>query len=286
MPSVTNLIAQKITKAVIPVAGSGSRLMPLTMHQPKALVGVADKTILHHLVEELANSGIKTIFIVHRPDQTAILNYVDYLKKYLLEEDVNVLLRTIIATQTKSSIDSLLYAEKFINNQPFLLCFGDDLMDHKTVIPSKAMLEIFNDIQRPVIALRKVPKAKVGFYGICKVKKINKDLFRINDLVEKPAFDKAPSNFAGVGRYILPSGIFNYCRLAKKLFDNKKEVSIVDVLVQYLKKGHEVYGWLFNGQYFDGGSHVGLLKAQIHYGLKHPVFGKEIKKFLGEIREA
>ena len=277
---------QKLTKAVIPVAGSGSRLMPLTMHQPKALVGVADKTILHHLVDELANSGIKTIFIVHRPDQTAILNYVDYLKKYLQRGGVRVALRAVVATQTKSSIDSLLYAEKFIKNEPFLLCFGDDLMDHKAILPSMAMLEIFSDIQKPIIALQRVPKDMVRFYGICKVKKIKANLFKINGLVEKPMPNKAPSNFAGVGRYILPSGIFHYCRLVKKLLDNKKEVSIIDVLAQYLKDGHEIYGWPFQGRYFDGGSHVGLLKAQIHYGLKHPVFGKEIKRFLDEIHEA
>lgn len=271
----------QITKAVIPVAGSGSRLMPLTMHQPKALVGVADKPILHYLIEELVQSGIQEIVIVHRPHQGAILKYIDYLEDHFAHEKINVTLRPVAAPHTKSSIDSLLYAEEALGGEPFLLCFGDDLLADDAP-PSKAVIDAFAAFQQPIIGLQQVPNEHLHHYGVCQVTHERNDVYRITKFVDKPHPSEAPSNFAGVARYALPSTIFDYCRKAKNALDQKKEVSIVDVLTLYLQEGNEAYGSLIKGKYFDGGSHIGLLKAQMHYGLKHPIFGDELRRFLEE----
>ncbi|MDP1718883.1 MAG: sugar phosphate nucleotidyltransferase [bacterium] len=273
-----------ITTAVLPVAGLGTRIMPLTLHQPKAMIGIVDRPIIHYIIDEIVAAGIKHIVLVTGPNQPEFKKYINHLEKNPDWRKLNIKFDFAIQDNLWGNGDAVYAARNFIkNNEPFLVCFGDDLMDD-SYPPLKTMVNLFTKTGAPIIALEKVPKKVISQYGVVKITKsaINKDLYQIKDVVEKPKINEAPSDLAIIGRYLLTHDILNSI---EKLFPHQdKEIALADALKKYALAGGKIYGWQFRGKRFDAGSKIGLLKAQVYFGLQHEQLGPEFGQYLHKIK--
>lgn len=284
-----------IKKAIIAVAGFGTRFLPATKAQPKEMLPIVDKPVVQFIVEEVVNSGIKEVIFVTGRGKHAIENHFDYsvelenaLKKsgkdYLYEEIKRISDMANFAyvrqKEAKGNGDALLVASHLVQDEPCAVLFGDDLVDaQKPVIAQLA--EIYEKYSASVIALEKVPMKEVHKYGVVKARKISDRLYQIEDIVEKPSADKAPSNLAVVGKYIVTPDVFE---ALKKLKSNLKknfkgELGITDAFKEILKT-RPVYGVEFEGTRYDCGSKIGFLKAIVDHALKHDEVKDEFKSYL------
>lgn len=284
-----------IKKAIIAVAGFGTRFLPATKAQPKEMLPIVDKPVVQFIVEEVVNSGIKEVIFVTGRGKHAIENHFDYsvelenaLKKsgkdYLHEEIKRISDMANFAyvrqKEAKGNGDALLVASHLVQDEPCAILFGDDLVDaQKPVIAQLA--EIYEKYSASVIALEKVPMKEVHKYGVVKARKISDRLYQIEDIVEKPSADKAPSNLAVVGKYVVTPDVFE---ALKKLKSNLKknfkgELGITDAFKEILKT-RPVYGVEFEGTRYDCGSKIGFLKAIVDHALKHDEVKDEFKSYL------
>lgn len=292
----------EIKKAVVPVAGLGTRFLPLSKIFPKELWPLVDKPVLQYTIEEIKNSGIKEVVFINNPNKKLVNNY---LKKYfspdkklrkilswrnkteLLEELTN--LEKITAGMKFSYVeqkeplgdgDALLKAEKKLGKEPFAVLFGDDVIVSK--MPCLAQLmEVFSFFKKPLLSLCKVATRKLSSYGVVAVKNTIKDkVYIIEDIVEKPSIDKAPSNLAVVGRYILTPDVFSYLKKLKGSI--KKEVILANALKNMISNRVEVVGVEFEGKWLECGNKLAYLQSNIYLSLNHPVFGKEIRNYLNQ----
>lgn len=266
----------KIDTAVIAAAGFGARLSPLTLHQPKPMVGIVDRPLIHYVIDQIAAGGIKNFIVVINPQFQAIKNYINYQIKEGAWPGCRL---RIIEKNSKGFADSVLAAEKFIGQNHFLAASSDDLFDDK-LPPFHELLKVFNDFRKPVAVLRRIKKSETGHWGVVSASKAAKDLWNISDLIEKPSPKEAPSVLGSIANYILPPEIFSFIKLMKKSIPAAKEPTVIDALKLYLASGGKLLGWVFRGHHFDGGSKIGLLKASAHFALKHPEFGSAFKKYL------
>ncbi len=253
--------------------------MPLTLHQPKGMVGIVDRPMIHYIIDELASNGIKKILLVTSPKQPQFKKYADYLQKDPEWKTLGVKISFAVQKKPIGSADALLKARRFLGPEPFLLYFCDDLLDDQTS-PTKNFLNLFQKFQHPILILEKIPKNLIEKYGVVKAKKITGGLYQISDIVEKPKIKEAPSNIGAMGRYLLTPEIFKYIYKAQTLMKDKKEIAVADALKLYFADGGKAYGWIFKGEHFDAGSKIGILKAQVHFGLKHPEFRQQFLRFL------
>lgn len=280
-------------KAIVVVAGAGTRFLPATKSIPKEMLPLVDKPVIHYLIEEIVSSGIREIVFVISPDKTAIKNYFTpnlKLEKFLFAkrkfeflkkiEDIHRLAKFHWTYQRQQLGDghALLCAGEFIKeNESVAVLFGDDIVDSKT--PAlKQMLNVFKIYKKPIIALERVPWEVVSRYGVVKPKKIRNRLYLAQDIIEKPRLVEAPSNLIVVGKYILTPKFFDY--LKKTAMSNRGEIGIADTLHDMIKNGEDVYGYQFRGKRLDCGSQIGYLKAQAYFTLKHPRFKKEFRTIL------
>jgi UTP--glucose-1-phosphate uridylyltransferase len=176
--------------------------------------------------------------------------------------------------------DAILSARHLANNEPVAILFGDDIVAGKESCLSQ-MIKVFEKYGDPVIALEEVPMSQVSQYGVVKAKKISENVFEIEDIVEKPALGKAPSNLAIVGKYIITPEVFS--ELAKIKKPKGKELRLADALKSYLKK-KPIYGLKFEGKRYDCGSKIGFLRATVDFALKHKEVGPAFKKYLKELK--
>ena len=267
---------QKIDTAVIAAAGSGTRLLPLTLHQPKAMVPVADRPLIHYIIDQVAVGGIKQFIVVINPDFQAVRKYIDYQVR---RKEWRGIKFKIIEKRSKSFADSILAAEKFIHDRHFFAVACDDLLDDQPP-PFLSLVKIFNRLHQPVAVLRQVTRKEISSYGGVSVTAVAKDLWRVRDIIEKPHAKEAPSNLGSMADYILPPDIFRYIRLAQKTLPKNKEVAVAHALKIYLQKRGKLLGWVFRGRHFDGGSKIGLAKASVYFGVKHRELGASFKKYL------
>ncbi len=272
----------EITKAVLPVAGLGTRLRPLTYHQPKGMVGIVDKPLIHYVIDELVSEGIRHIIFVTSEGQTQFQTYTDYLQADPEWKQLGIKFDFTIQKELKGSADALLSAAKFLDDEPFLVYFGDELLAGKESA-TRGFIKNYQKTKSPILVLHQVPKNIVERYGIVKSEEVSAGLHKITDLVEKPKKENAPSDLAAMGRYLLTTEIFTWIAKAKETFPDKKEIAIADALGLYVKNGGPLRGWAFEGEIFDVGSKLGLLQAQAYYGLQHPEFKEEFHKFLKKI---
>lgn len=268
----------EIDTAVITTAGRGKRLMPLTLHQPKAMVPVADRPLIHYIVDQIAAGGIKRFVIVaNSAHKDIIASYAEYQKQS--GEWRNLKFNFVVQKKLLGFGDAVLAAGKFTRHKPFLVAACDDLLDDQPP-PIRTFLKIFNRYHQPMAVLRQVSKKEISSYGGVSVTNVARDVLQIHDIIEKPSPDKAPSSFGSIADYILPPEIFRYIRLAQKRMPKGKEVAVTHALKLYLQKGGMMFGWVFRGRHFDGGSKLGLAKASIYFGSKHPELGSPFKKYL------
>lgn len=288
---------EKIKKAVFPIAGLGTRFLPLSKVVGKEFFPLVDKPMIQYLIEEALNSGIEKIIFVLRPGKKEVVDYFrkdGKLEKKLKETQRNHLLKEIRKLQEISKKLSfsfvyqkeprgdghaILQAKKYVKDEPFAVFFGDDIIYSKT--PCLLQLyNVFKTAQRETIALKRVAKQLIPQYGIVKVEKIANSFFKIKDIVEKPSLEKAPSDLAIVGRYILTPEIFPYLERLKP--NKKKEIILANALKEMVRDGKIVYGYEIEGKWLECGDILRWLKSNIYLSLHHPEFAPEIKKFLKE----
>ncbi len=281
----------KVTKAIIPVAGMGTRFLPATKAQPKEMLTLVDKPVIQHIVEEAVNAGIKQIFLITSHTKRAVEDHFDYDfeleyrlrqagKKKALEKirRIHQLAEFVVIRQKepKGCGDAILCAKKFIKNEPCAVMFGDDIIDSQEGCLSQ-LIKVFEKYNDPVIAVARVPKKEIRHFGSVKVVKLEKRIYQIQGIIEKPRPGQAPSNLGVVGRYIItPELIQELTRVRPK---KGREVGITDAFRSLLKK-RPVYACEFEGDWYTFGSKEGFLKANIAFGLKDKEIGQSLKRFL------
>lgn len=282
---------KKITKAVIPAAGLGTRVLPATKAQPKEMLTLYDKPALQYIVEELVQSGITDILIVTGRNKNSIEDHFDHsyeLEDTLLKRGKFDLLNQVKDISGMANIyyvrqnhplglgHAVLKAESFIGNEPFVVALGDDIMSSHVPVTSQ-LIDIFNKAEAQVVlGCQEVSMEDVSKYGIIEVSKSLVDTYRVSNFIEKPAPERAPSNLACLGRYILDPKIFKYLKNITP--DSSGEIQLTDAIKE-MCYANKVVAHKFKGKRFDIGDKVGLLKASIEIGLKSSR-GSEILEFI------
>ncbi|KKU15049.1 hypothetical protein A3A20_02905 [Candidatus Wolfebacteria bacterium RIFCSPLOWO2_01_FULL_45_19] len=274
-----------IKKAIVAVAGMGTRLLPATKALSKEMLPIVDKPVIQWIAEDISAAGINDIIFVTGKNKRALeehFNKNPELENFLVGQKDLLKATTAMNSIAKFSFvrqneprgnaDAIKQALRLLHNEPALVMWGDEILIGGE--PVKRHLELFEKLRHPLLVLYQVPREKISSYGIVKVRKTDEsDLYEILNIVEKPRPEDAPSNLAAVGRYALTPEVFS-------LID---DVGITEVLQRYLKQGGKVYGWEFKGERFDCGSKIGLLKAAVYYGLRHPEISKEFNEYLKDI---
>ncbi len=287
-----------LKKAVIPIAGLGTRFLPLSRVVPKELFPLVDKPVIQYIVEEAKLSGIKEIIFVVRPKKKEILEYFQEdskLEKLLKKRKRNHLLKELypikelvkgisfsVVSQKEPMGDghAILQAKKIIKKNPFGVFFADDVVESK--IPClEQLINVFRTAQAPVIALKQVSEEKIPSYGIAGVEKISNRLYKIKKIVEKPEKELAPSNLAIVGRYVLTAEVFSW--LDKESAPKHKEIILANALRKMIESGKTIYGYEINGRWLECGTKLSWLESNFYLSLKHPTFGERLKKIIKEI---
>jgi UTP--glucose-1-phosphate uridylyltransferase len=277
------VLVKSITKAVIPAAGFGTRFLPITKSMPKEMIPVVHKPVIHYVVEEAYRSGIREILIITGKGKRAIEDYFDldnspFDNKYLhdLHEMLSELNIYYVRQKGVRGLgDAIGHAEAFAGDDSFAVLLGDTI----TIPPcTQALIRIFEKYQSSIIAVEKVPQEMLGNYGIIATNDdITKDAFTIFDLIEKPVPEKAPSDLAILGSYILTPGIFECIRETTP--DKKGEVQLTDAL-KLLTKKEKVYGHIYTGRRYDIGNKLDWLKSNIELSLQDPEMGEELHQFI------
>lgn len=281
----------KIKKAIMPVAGFGTRFLPATKAQPKEMLPVVDKPIIQYLVEEAVASGIEEIVFVTGRGKRAIEDHFDYsfeLEQTLVEKNKLNCLEEIykLPSMAKYSFvrqpkplgdgDAILKARHLIGNEPCAVLFGDDIVDSSQPCISQLM-DVFEKYGDSVVALEKVPMEEVCKFGVIKPKKLSERTYEIEDLIEKPTIEEAPSNLSIVGKYIITPDVFD--ELEKIIPGKDGEIRLADALKTLLSR-KAVYGYEFKGKRYDCGSKLGFLKATVELALKHKELNGRFRAYL------
>ena len=287
------LMTGRVRKAVFPAAGLGTRFLPATKAQPKEMLPLVDKPIIQYVIEEAVAAGLTNIIIVTGRGKNAIEDHFDVsyeLEKLLQERGKTDLLDQVRAVSNMINVSyvrqgealglghAVLVARDLVGNEPFAVMLGDDIID--SVIPCmKQMVEVFDRMQGPVIAVHRVPRAEISAYGVIDAEADDREqrVYRIRDLVEKPRAEEAPSDLAIIGRYILTPDIFD--ALASTPRDAAGEIQLTNGL-RALKDRRAMYGYRFEGTRHDAGNKLGFLKATVEFALKREDLGGPFREYL------
>lgn len=283
-----------VRKAVFPAAGLGTRFLPATKAQPKEMLVLVDKPVIQYGVEEAVESGVDNIVIVTGRGKNAIEDHFDanielesFLeqrgKTHLLEE-IRKITRLIQVAYVRQGEPlglghAVLVTKNLVNNEPFAVILGDDVIDAKP--PAlKQMIDVYNRLDGPVLAVERVPVEDVSSYGIVAIDEsadLGPGVHRIVDLVEKPKREDAPSNLAIIGRYILTPDIFP--ALEETARDGSGEIQLTDGLRRLLKT-RPIYACEINGVRHDTGNKLGFLKAVVYFAMRRPDLAEPFRRYL------
>ena len=284
----------KIRKVVIPAAGLGTRFLPATKSQPKEMLPIVDKPIIQYVVEEVVASGIKDVIIVTGATKRAIEDHFDYnyeLQNWLKKQGKNKQrqeikkiadLANFIYIRQKGPYGNgtpVLNAKDVIGDEAFAVVWGDEFI-YSQPPRLKQMIKVYEKYGGMVISGLKIKNKKdLARYGIADIRPIEKNVYEIKSIVEKPDPNKAPSNLALLGGYILPPEIFEVLKKTKT--GKGGELWLVDAINTLKKKGIPLYACeVENGKYYDCGNKLEFIKATIDFALEHQEIGKELKKYL------
>lgn len=280
----------KVNKAVIPAAGVGTRMLPATKSIPKELLPVVDRPLIHYIIEEIIEAGIEEVIFVISKGKEAILDYFDIdreLEAFLSERNKTDLLNSIksisrmidiISVRQKEPLGlghAVLSAKEIVGDEPFAVVLPDDIVDAKRGCLSQLM-DVYNKDNSPVVALERISERDSMKYGIVKAKKIRAKTWNIEDLIEKPAPEVAPSNLAVIGRYILPPEVMKILQETKP--GKGGEIQLTDALRVVARD--TLLGLEFSGKRYDLGNPGGFLMANIAFGMKRAELEEAIKGFL------
>ncbi|MFA7654285.1 MAG: UTP--glucose-1-phosphate uridylyltransferase GalU [Candidatus Magasanikbacteria bacterium] len=286
-----------ITKLVIPVAGLGTRFLPATKASPKEMMPVVDKPIIQYVVENAVKSGITDIILVTGPGKRSVEDHfspnyelVSWLKKQgkaQAAEEVKKIadLANFIFVRQKGPYGNgtpVLCAKNIIGDEPFAVLWGDEFFINDKKPTLKQVIETFEKYGDPVLSAYEVSAEDTKKYGVIDGVKIEKDVYQIKNMVEKPGPQKAPSHFAilGGGGYVLTPDIFEALENTK--VGQGGELWLTDAVFKLMKK-RPVYARLVEGTYYDTGSKLGYLKANIDLALKEKVLGGELREYLKSV---
>jgi UTP--glucose-1-phosphate uridylyltransferase len=284
---------QTIRKAVIPAAGLGTRFLPVTKSMPKEMLPIIDKPAIHYVVEEAVASGIDDIIIITGRGKRAIEDYFDAAPELEMrlkaQHKVDALkslkkiaefpdIQYVRQKEPNGLGDAILKTEKHIGNEPFAVLLGDDIISNSK--PCTAQLtSVYSRFKSSVISIEHVPREKVCNYGIIQGNAIEPDLFRIEDIVEKPAPENAPSDMGAVGRYIFVPEIFDCLKNTHPGVGN--EIQLTDA-IRILLKDHPVYAFKFKGQRYDTGDKLGYIETIIDFALRDDHMRNDLIRYLQE----
>jgi UTP--glucose-1-phosphate uridylyltransferase len=284
----------EIRKAVIPAAGLGTRFLPTTKSIPKEMLPLADKPLIQHIIEEAVASGIEQIIVITSSAKMAIEEYFNrnlVLESLLQQKGETELLEGVRRISTLANVSfirqdeplglghAILATRKIVGNEPFAVFLPDDIFDTDPPL-IKQMIDVYQRHRGSVIALRQVAKEDTVRYGIVKTDQVAERVYRILDMVEKPPPEEAPSNLAILGRYILTPEIFE--ALINTQPGTGGEIQLTDGLALLLKQ-QAIYGYAFEGTYYDAGKPLGFLKASVSLGLRHPGMGNDLREHLRKL---
>ena len=285
----------KIRKVVIPAAGFGTRFLPQTKAMPKEMLPIVDKPVIQYVVEEAVASGIKDIIIVTGalkraiedhfdiPNADLIKNLQDGGKEKLLEEIKKISeMANFIYIRQKGIYGNgtpVLSAEPVIDNETFAVMWGDEFI-YSNPPRLKQMIKVYEKYGGAVIsAVRIANKKDLSRYGIAKVKNVEKNIYKIEKIVEKPKIDEAPSDLATHGAYILPPDIFELLRKQEVARDG--EIYLSKAIDDLIKQGYPVYACeIENGKYYDTGNKLEYMKTVVELALQHPDINGDFRDFL------
>jgi UTP--glucose-1-phosphate uridylyltransferase len=284
-----------VRKAVIPVAGLGTRFLPATKAIPKEMLTIVDRPTIQYIVEEAVASGIDQVIFITSAGKSAIENHFDYdfhldsvlkeKKKIALGEELNNIsnLIDIVSIRQKKPLGlghAIWTAKHVVGDEPFMVMLGDDLVLSKTPC-ARQMLDLFDDVQESIVAVQRVPEDQTFQYGIVEGEMMERDrTHKVTRMIEKPAPGTTDSDLAIIGRYILMPEIFDL--LGKTTPGHGGEIQLTDAL-QALGKKRDMYAYEFQGTRYDAGDKMGYLKAIIAYGLLHNKLGAELKAHIKEL---
>lgn len=288
---------QSVRKAIIPAAGLGTRFLPATKAQPKEMLPIVDKPTIQYIIEEAVASGIEDIIIVTGRGKRAIEDHFD--KSYELEETLAKkgkfdLLEQVQAIANLANIHyirqkeplglghAINCAKSFIGDEPFAVLLGDDIVHSQTKPCLKQLIEVYERFNSSVIGVQEVPDEDVSKYGIVSIKQteIAKNCFHVNDLVEKPKLENAPSNYAIMGRYVLRPEIFDI--LDTQTPGAGGEIQLTDA-IKRLNEKQMVVAYNFEGTRYDVGDKFGFIKAQVEFALKRDDLKEDVLNYLEEV---
>ena len=279
----------KVTKAVIPAAGLGTRFLPSTKAVPKEMMTIVDKPTLHYIVQEAVLSGAKDVLIIVNDGKEAINTYFspskvyDALKKPALEE-LNDLLASVkfhYATQKvlNGNGSAILLAEQFANGEPISVLFGDDIIFNPENPATKQLVQAFEKTGGKTIVGCQMREPKEAIkYGVIAYDKIENRLAKINDIVEKPPIDQLPSKLCSLGRFVLPFSMFE---MLKHTPLDRGEIILANAIRAMLKT-EGAYAYEFEGIRYDIGDKFGFLQANVEYALRSP-FGEQVRAYLKDL---
>lgn len=286
----------KVKKAIIPVAGFGTRFLPATKAQPKEMLPVVDKPVVQYLVEEAVASGVEEIIFVTGRGKRAIEDHFDVsyeLEDTLVEKNKHDLLAVVqkISTLAKFSYvrqpiplgdgHAILQAAHLVDDdESVLIIFGDCIYD-SAAPASKQLIDAYEQFHAPIIGLSEVERAEVSKFGVIDGDRVDESNVRVKGIVEKPKPEEAPSTAVAVGKYIITREVFDV--LAGMESGKSGEIRLADAFDIMLQQGKPLYGRMLDGEWLDTGDKFNFLKTTIHFGLKHPEVGEKLRKFLKDL---
>ncbi len=280
-----------VKKAVVPVAGLGTRFLPATKVIPKEMLTVVDRPTIQYIVEEVVGSDIKEVVLVTASGKSAIEDHFDYsfeLETFLAQKGKLDLLKEVrhisslidvVSVRQKEPLGlghAVLVTEPVVGNEPFAVVLGDDLVDADVPCVYQ-MIKVFDQFKESVVAVQQVPESEIHRYGIVEGREVEPGVYEVSRLIEKPAPGTTTSNLAIIGRYVLRPEI--YSCLHRTLPGVGGEIQLTDAL-DILRKERGLYAYEFKGKRFDAGDKFGYLQATINYALQHPDLGGVFKEYL------
>ncbi|CEQ23206.1 UTP--glucose-1-phosphate uridylyltransferase [[Clostridium] sordellii] len=287
------MMKKRVRKAIIPAAGLGTRFLPATKSQPKEMLPIVDKPTLQYIIEEAVNSGIEEILIVTGRSKKSIEDHFDRSIELELELEQKGKLDMLKIVQDISNMVDIYFirqkepkglghaiycAKSFVGDEPFAVLLGDDIVDSEKPC-LKQLIGAYDEYNTSILGVQEVAKENTDKYGILDVKHIEDRVYKVNDMVEKPKVEEAPSNIAILGRYIITPAIF-------EILENQKpgkggEIQLTDAL-KTLGEHEVIYAYNFEGKRYDVGDKLGFLKATVDYALKRPELKSDFIEFLKE----
>ena len=286
----------KVRKAIIPAAGLGTRFLPATKAQPKEMLPIVDKPTIQYIIEEAVAAGIQDIIIVTGRNKRSIEDHFDRSIELELElergqkqemldmvKDISEManIHYIRQKEPRGLGHAILAARHFIGNEPFAVLLGDDVVISKKPCLGQ-MLDVYNEYRTSILGVQTVEHQVVNKYGIIAGKQVEERVYKVSDMVEKPALDEAPSNVAVLGRYIITPEIFEF--LETQDAGKGGEIQLTDAL-RRLAREQAMYAYDFKGHRYDVGTKVGFIQGNIEFALRSQELCQEMKEYLKALHE-